>query len=85
MREKAVYYVPADNLTTELNAGLQGMVRTEAEQLARVHAVDKLLECYGATKESVGKSEYSDFYKDLHSDDPKTKEAVFRKLDALFN
>jgi hypothetical protein len=85
LREKAAYYVPADNLTAELKAGLQGMIRTETEQLARIHAVDKLLECYGVTKESVGKNNYSEFYRGLHSDDPETKDAAFRRLDALFD
>jgi hypothetical protein len=84
LREKAAYYVPATLLTDELKAGLQGMIRTETEQLARIHAVDKLLKCYGVTKESVGKETFSGLYKGLHNENTRIKEATFRKLDALF-
>lgn len=45
LREKAAYYVPADNLTSELKSALQGMMRVETKQLARIHALDKILEC----------------------------------------
>lgn len=85
LREKSAYYVPADDLTTKLKSGLQGMIRTETEQLARIHAVNKPLECYGVSKESVGKDDFSTFYKGLHSEGSKIKEPPFRQLDALFD
>jgi hypothetical protein len=84
LREKAAYYVPATILTDELKSGLQGMIRTETEQLARIHAVDKLLSCYGVTKESVGKNTFLNLYKGLHSADVRMKEAAFKQLDAIF-
>jgi hypothetical protein len=84
LREKAVYYVPANIFTDELKLGLQGMIRTETEQLVRIHAVDKLLKCYGVTKASVGKDVYSGLYRGLHSEDMRIKEATFKKLDALY-
>lgn len=83
LREKAAYYVPADNLTDELKSGLQGMIHTETEQLARIHAVDKLLECYGVNEESVGRAKYLNIYRGLHGEDLRTKESICRQLDAL--
>lgn len=83
LREKAAYYVPAALFTSELNLALRGMIRTETQKLARIHAVDKLLECYGATKESLGKELYRTLYMGLHSDDVRVKEAAFTQLDAL--
>lgn len=85
LREKAAYYVPADMLTSEVKSGLQGMIRTETEQLARIHAVDKLLESYGITEESVGENRFLSFYRGLHSDDPRTKELTFKQLDKFFD
>lgn len=78
----AVYYVPAA-FVDELITSLQGMVRTETEQLGRIHALDKLLQCCGVSEESVGKSKYLEIYRGLHSDDLSAKEGAFRKLDAL--
>jgi hypothetical protein len=83
LRERAAYYVPASLLTSELKSSLKGMVRTETKQLARIHAVDKLLKCYGATKESLGKDRYQCLYRALHSDDVRAKEAAFKQLDDL--
>lgn len=83
LRAKAAYYVPA-NLTDELKTSLQGMIRVETEQLARINAVDKLLECYGVTEESVGKSRYLNFYRDLHNEDLRVKEMAFKDLDKLY-
>ena len=84
LRQKAAYYVPADNLTNELKSALQGMIRVETEQLARIHAVDKLLECFGVTEESVGRDKYLFIYRGLHSEDLRTKEAAFRQLEKLY-
>lgn len=83
LRGKAAYYVPADLFSTELKSALQGMIRTETEQLARIHAVDKLLKCYGATKESLGQEKYRSLYRGLHSEDVRLKEAAFKQLDNL--
>lgn len=84
LRRKAAYYVPPV-LTDELKLSLQGMIRTETDQLARIHAVDKLLRCYDVSKSSVGKDRYSMFYRGLHSEDLRTKESTFRQLDALYD
>jgi len=83
LRAKAAYYVPAAMFTSELKAALQGMIRTETEQLARIHAVDKLLECYGVTEESLEKNKYLSLYRGLHSEDVRTKEAAFKQLDYI--
>jgi len=84
LREKAAYYVPADNLTSELKSALQGMIRVETKQLARIHAVDKILECYGVSEESVGKNKYLNIYKGLHSENLKDKEEGFKQLEKLY-
>lgn len=83
LREKAAYYVPTSNLTPELKSRLQGMIRVETGQLARIHAVDKLLECYGVSEESVGQKEYLSIYRGLHNEDLRTKEKAFKQLDRL--
>lgn len=83
LREKAAYYVPASKLTPELKSCLQGMIRVETEQLARIHAVDKLLECYGVSEESVGKKEYLSIYRSLHNEDLRTKETAFKRLEKI--
>lgn len=84
LREKAAYYVPADNLTSELKSALQGMIRVETKQLARIHAVDKILECYGVSEESVGKNKYINIYRGLHSENLTDKEAAFKQLEKLY-
>lgn len=83
LREKAAYYVPAVMFTDELKTALQGMIRTETELLPRIHAVDKLLMCYGATKESLGKSKYQTLYRGLHDDDVRIKEDALKQLERL--
>ena len=83
LREKAAYYVPSDVLTEELKSSLQGMIRTETQQLARIHAVDKLLDSYGVSEESVGKAKYLYFYRGLHNEDLQLKESIFRQLEVL--
>jgi len=82
LREKAAYYVPSNKFTEELKSALEGMIRTETEQLARIHAVDKLLMCYGVDEESVGKDKYLSIYLGLHSEDPNKKETAIKRLDA---
>lgn len=83
LRAKAAYYVPPV-LLDDLKTSLQQMIRTETEQLPRIHAVNKLLECYCVTEESVGKSIYSDIYRGLHSEDLSAKERAFKQLDAIY-
>lgn len=83
LRGKAAYYVPAV-LSDELKSALQGMIRTETEQLARIHAVNKLLECYGVTKASVGEDAYKSIFRGLHNEDLTAKERAFKQLDGLF-
>ena len=67
LRKKAVYYVPADIWSEELRIALEAMIRTETEQLARIHAVDKLLRIYGVDEQSVGEMVYRNIYRGLHS------------------
>lgn len=85
LRGQAAYYVPAALCTNELKSALQGMIRTETVQLARIHAVDKLLKCYGVTKESLGKDKYRSLYLGLHSEEGRAKEAAFEQLAHLDN
>ncbi|GJI93741.1 hypothetical protein RugamoR57_04590 [Duganella caerulea] len=79
LRAKAAYYVPPI-FSDELISGLQGMIRTETEQLPRIHAVDKLLECSGISEETMDKNLYLRIFRDLHGEDLKKKEAVFKQL-----
>jgi len=83
LRRKAAYFVPAE-FSYELKAALQAMIRTENEQLPRIHAVDTLLACYGVSEESVGDDMYCCLYLGLHSEDPSAKERAFKRLDALY-
>ncbi|NVM75486.1 hypothetical protein FHW83_001266 [Duganella sp. SG902] len=83
LREKAAYYVPAE-LTAPLKTALQGMIRTETERLVAVHAVNKLLDCYDVSKESVGEETYLGIYRGLRSQNLEDKEAAFKTLDALY-
>lgn len=83
-RANAAFYVPADDFTQELDAALKGMIRAETETLPLVNAVNKYLECYGITRESVSKEEFSHFYRGLRSDDASDKAAMFKELENLF-
>lgn len=83
LRAKAAYCVPSDNFNDELKFVLQGMIRTETEQLARIHAVDKLLECYGVSEDSVGRELYLQLYRGLHNEDMRIKNLAFKQLDDL--
>lgn len=85
VREKAAYYAPPDHLTSELKAALQGMIRKETELLPRIHAVNKLLDCYGVSKGCVDKTVWSSIYKGLHSDDQIGKERAFSLLEDIVN
>jgi len=80
IRAKAAYYVPAE-FEPELISHLQGMIRTETDRMALIHATNKLLECYGITRASVEKEEFSRFYRGLRSEDQDVKEMTFRQLD----
>jgi hypothetical protein len=82
-RAKAAYYVPAE-FEPELISRLQGMVRTETDRMALIHATNKLLECYGITRESVDKEEFSKYYRGLRSGDQSIKEMTFRQLDIAY-
>ena len=83
-RANAAFYVPADDFTHELDTALKGMIRTETETLPLVNATNKYLECYGITRESVSKEEFSHFYRGLRSDEAGDKEAMFRELETQF-
>lgn len=84
LREKAAYWIPASTFTKLLKLALQRMIRTETDQLARIHAVDKLLECYGVSEESIGKETYMNIYRNLHSDHLARKEDAFIQLEAMY-
>lgn len=83
LREKAAYYVPP-KFTNELKLSLQGMIRTETRRLNCVNAVNKLLDCYGVTKESVGEENYLSIYRELRSENLNNKELAFKQLDTEF-
>ena len=83
VRAKAAYYVPCDMLTQVVIDGLKGMIRTETETLALVNATNKLLECYGITRDSVGKEEFSCLYRGLRSENSSDKESAFHQLDRI--
>jgi len=83
LRAKAAYFVPAE-FSDELKTALQAMIRTETEQLPRIHAVDALLKCYGVSEESIGDDAYKSIYLGLHSEDLSAKERAFKQLDALY-
>jgi len=84
IRAKAAYYVPSNMVTSELIDGLEGMIRTETDTLASINATNKLLECYGITRESVEKEEFSRLYRGLRSDESSDKEQIFKQLDRLY-
>ena len=77
----AAAWAPASAPTQALIKGLQGMVRTETAELPMIHAVNKLLECHGVTKETVNAKEYKLYYRVLWSDDPATMTATFSMLE----
>jgi hypothetical protein len=81
VRGAAAYWAPASAPTHALIKGLQGMIQAETAELPMIHAVNKLLECHGVTKETVDSSEYKLYYRGLWSDDPTTKTATFSMLD----
>jgi hypothetical protein len=85
IRAKAAYYVPCGIVVPELISGLQGMIRTETDTLASINATNKILECYGITRDSVGKEEFSRLYRGLRSDELKDKERAFSHLKLLYN
>lgn len=85
IRAAAAYYVPSTLVTPELIACLQGMIRTETDTLARINAVNKLLQCYGITRDSLGKEEFSRLYKGLRSEDINIVNKTFNQLETYRN
>lgn len=81
IRAKAAYFVPSDAIVPDVIAGLQGMIRTETDTLALVNATNKILQCYGITRESVKKEEFSRFYRGLRSEKLSEKEMTFAQLE----
>lgn len=81
-RAKAAYYIPAEK-SPEVISALKGMIRTETDLLASINATNKILECYGVTRDSVPKEEFSKLYKGLRNDEPNIRESTLRKLDSL--
>lgn len=84
IRAKAAYYVPCNMVTPELVDRLKGMIQTEMDTLASINATNKLLECYGITRDSVEKEEFSRLYRGLRSDDSSDKEQIFKQLGRLY-
>lgn len=68
-------------MTPELDAALKAMIRTETETLELVNATNKLLECYGITRDLVSKEEFSRFYRALRRDNASDKELAFTELE----
>lgn len=83
IRAKAAYYAPSDMPLPELISGLEKMIRMETDTLASINATNKLLECYGVTRDSLKKEEFSHFYRALRSGDSNDKEKIFDQLRRL--
>jgi hypothetical protein len=83
LRAKAIYYVPDDMLHGNLELCLRGVIRTEVEQLPRVHAVNKILKIYNISKQSIGERNYREIYQGLHSDEPQEVERALNRLEAV--
>ena len=84
LRQKAVYYMPSIKLTDALKRNLHNLVLHEDDRLTRIRAVEKLFECYGVDKATVGKDAYLKMYRALHGEDAHAKQAVFRQLDDMY-
>ena len=84
LRQKAVYYMPSNKLTDALKLNLQNIILHEEDLLTSIHAVNKLFECYGVTKVTVGAEAYSTMYRALRSPDLHAKQAVFSQLDDMY-
>lgn len=82
IRAKAAYYIPAEK-SPEVISALKGMIRTETDLLASINATNKILECYGITRDSVTKEEFSKLYKGLRNDEQRIREGTLKKLDFL--
>ena len=83
LRAGAAYYAPSDILHPELISALKGMIRTETYRLAALNATNKLLECYGITRELVGKDEFSRFTKGFEVKIKKIKNLLLKSLKNL--
>ncbi len=80
IRAKAARYVPAA-MRDDLISRLQQIIRIETNELAFLHAVEKLLKCYSVSRLTVGKEKYSYFYRGLQGDDLHVKERIFAQLE----
>jgi hypothetical protein len=81
IRAKAAYFVPSDEVTPDLISALKGMIRTETDDLAAINATNKFLQCYGITRDSVEKKQFSQLYRGLRSENSAEVERTFRQLD----
>ena len=75
--------VPCALFTDLLKVGLEGMIRTETNQLALSHATTKLLKCHGIMRGLVPKEVYSSLYLGLQVDNVSVREANLRRLAAF--
>jgi hypothetical protein len=82
VRARATYYVPAE-MDADLIAALKGVIRTDTDSSTQINASNKLLECFGITRESVSKEQFSRYYRGIRSDDSEVKEATFELLDLM--
>jgi hypothetical protein len=56
------------------------MIHAEMEKLPLVHAIDKLFECYGMSRESVDKQKFVELCQGLRSTALTQNEMAFKKL-----
>lgn len=83
IRARAAHYAPSDMALPEIIFGLEEMIRIETDTLASINATNKLLDCYGITRDSVKKEKFSHFYRGLRSGDPNEQEEIFEELRRL--
>lgn len=84
VRARAAYFVPVDNITPELLSALKDMVRNETSALAAINATNTLLQCYGVTRHSVEKKQFSRLYRGLRSEHLAEIEETIRQLDRSY-
>ena len=85
LRGTAARCVPSSIFCEELRLALESMIRIETDNLAHIHAVNKLLLYHDVSEESVGKRKYLSIYRNLRSGDLLRIEDAFTDINRLFD
>ncbi len=85
LRGTAARCVPSSIFCEKLRLALESMIRTETDNLAHIHAVNKLLLYHDVSEESVGKRKYLSIYRNLRSKDLLRIEEAFNDINRLFD